>query len=75
MVSAVHSTRMAHNVLIPFGYQKDPAIYARGLYRDGSSKVAYEDSRGFGWQIVDIVHLNRSAHMSQAEAEALLLAD
>ena len=66
---------MAHNAIITFGYTQDPAIYARGLYRKGSTLMAYEDSRGFGWQIVDSVHLGRSAHMSQAEAEAILLAD
>jgi hypothetical protein len=66
---------MNNTALIPFGYAQDPKIYARGLYRAGSSLMACEDSRGFGWQIVDSVHLGRSAHMSRAEAEAILLAE
>jgi len=66
---------MSNTDLVEFGYTQDPKIYARGIYRAGSSLMAYEDSRGFGWQIVDSVHLGRSAHMSRAEAEAILLAE
>jgi hypothetical protein len=66
---------MNNTTLIPFGYAQDPEIYARGLARPDWSLAAYEDSRGFGWQIVDSVHLGRSAHMSRAEAEAILLAE
>ena len=64
---------MKTHSLIPFGYAQDPEIYARGLRRADDSLMAYEDSRGFGWQIVDPLHLGRTLHMSQAEAETILL--
>lgn len=59
--------------LLSFGYDQNPEIYARGLARPDWSLVAYEDSRGFGWQIVDPIHLGRSQHMSRQTAEAILL--
>lgn len=59
--------------LIPFGYDQNPEFYARGLARDDSSLAAYEDSRGFGWQIVDLKYLGRSEHMSRQAAIDILL--
>jgi len=60
--------------LIRFGYDKNPEIHARGYARSDWSLMAYEDSRGFGWQVKDL-RGNRSRHMSLAQAIDVLLAD
>jgi len=60
--------------LIRFGYDKDPAIQARGYAREDWSLSAWEDSRGFGWQVRDL-RGNRSSHMTLAQAIDILLAE
>jgi hypothetical protein len=59
--------------LISFGYDQNPDYYARGLARDDSSLAAYGDSRGLGWQIVDLKYLGRSDYMSRQAAIDILL--
>ena len=59
--------------LISFGYDQNPEFYARGLARSDWSLAAYEDSRGFGWQVI-FDHLgHRSRHMSREAAVDILL--
>ena len=60
--------------LIRFGYDKNPEIHARGYARSDWSLSAWEDSRGFGWQVVTL-RGDRSRHMSLAQAIDALLAD
>ena len=60
--------------LIRFGYDKNPEIHARGYARSDWSLSAWEDSRGFGWQVRDL-RGNRTSHMSLAQAIDVLLAD
>ena len=60
--------------LIRFGYDKNPEIHARGYARPDWSLSAWEDSRGFGWQVKDL-RGNRTSHMSLAQAIDVLLAD
>lgn len=60
--------------LIRFGYEKDPAIHARGYARPDWSLSAWEDDRGFGWQVRDL-RGNRTSHMTLAQAIDVLLAD
>ena len=60
--------------LIRFGYDKNPKIHARGYARSDWSLSAWEDSRGFGWQVRDL-RGNRTSHMSLAQAIDILLAD
>ena len=60
--------------LIRFGYDKNPEIHARGYARSDWSLSAWEDSRGFGWQVRDL-RGNRTSHMSLAQAIDILLAD
>ena len=60
--------------LIRFGYDKNPEIHARGYARPDWSLSAWEDSRGFGWQVKDL-RGNRTSHMSLARAIDVLLAD
>ena len=60
--------------LIRFGYDKNPKIHARGYARPDWSLKAYEDSRGFGWQIVT-PRGDHSSHMSMAQAIDVLMAD
>lgn len=60
--------------LIRFGYDKNPEVHARGWAKpDWSFPMAYEDPRGFGWQIV-CRYGSRSLHMTEEEAKAILLA-
>lgn len=58
--------------LIRFGYDKNPEYHARGWARPDWSLSAYEDSRGYGWQIV-CLYGSRSRHMTETEAKAILL--
>ena len=60
--------------LIRFGYDKQAGVHARGYARSDWSLMAYEDSRGFGWQVKDL-RGNRTSHMSLAQAIDVLLAD
>ena len=60
--------------LIRFGYDKNPKLHARGYARPDWSLSAWEDSRGFGWQVRDL-RGNRTPHMSLARAIDALLAD
>ena len=60
--------------LIRFGYDKQAGIHARGYARSDWSLMAYEDSRGFGWQVVTPRGV-RSSHMSLAQAIDVLMAD
>ena len=60
--------------LIRFGYDKNPKIHARGYARSDWSLMAYEDSRGLGWQVRDL-RGNRTSHMSLAQAIDVLVAD
>ena len=60
------------NSLIRFGYDKDPGVHQRGYARADWSLKALEDSRGCGWQVVDL-YGNRSPHMPQAVAMSALL--
>ena len=57
--------------IIRFGYDKDPQAWQRGYAREDWSLMALEDSRGFGWQVVDL-RGNRSCHMRLADAIAYL---
>ncbi len=60
--------------LIRFGYDKEAGVHARGWAKaDWSFPIAYEDHRGFGWQIV-CRYGGRSDHMTEEEAKAILLA-
>jgi hypothetical protein len=69
VVSVLHQTMQ----LVRFGYDKNPEYHARGWAKaDGGFPVAYEDSRGFGWQIV-CRYGSRSRHMTEAKAKAILL--
>jgi hypothetical protein len=74
----VTPSKQAHNTaqqgLIRFGYDKNPKIHARGYARSDWSLSAWEDSRGFGWQVVTL-RGDRSRHMSLARAIDVLLAD
>ena len=57
--------------LIRFGYDKQAGIHARGYAREDWSLSAWEDDRGFGWQIVTL-RGDRSRHMTLAEAIDIL---
>lgn len=59
--------------LIRFGYDQEAGVYQRGYARPDWSLKALEDSRGYGWQVVDR-HGSRSRHMPKDEAMQRLLA-
>ena len=58
--------------LIQYGYDKAPGIHERGMARPDWSLRAIEDSRGLGWQVIDL-RGNRSPHLSKDAAIAALL--